>query len=304
MRASTFAAIVVLAATMFTASATAQTEPRVSISANATALTTNSTTAVLQVVWTISNPGLVDGTARLQVIAPQGWTVKVSEGTLPFALTRGSQVTRTGSISVQAGATPADGPLEATATLQDALGRSGTGRATTSLDFEKIIPLEAPPLLPAPPNRWPAFLGGAGVLALMFGGYVLQARQVGLAVEHPNQRINRGARTLYDVHVTNPSRWSRTVHLRVRQVPIAWGAALSYPRIKLQPRESIIVPLCLKVPFGSSMDAGSFLVEARPNRLSPWMVTARVEASVVDLPGWEKPLASLKTGQDPTTTDN
>jgi hypothetical protein len=234
--------------------------------------------------WTVSNGGMVDGTVTLSVSSLRGWRFDLAQADRSFPLAAGaSRAVTVGIHTLSDSTNPVTGAvLTLSGTIQTAVqGAQGQSTsASSSIPLSYIAPIPPPP--PPPPDHTLAIaLAIVGALLVILAvAYLAQARQVELSTAEPEQGVARGSHVLYRVVVRNRSRRTRLVQLRVRGLALSWGGAPSFPTVPLKGRERMEVPVSIWVPIDAPLDGPAhFLVEARPNRFSPWLARQRMTAT-------------------------
>lgn len=261
--------------------ALAQAEPHAQVLAKSSA-TTLAPGQGARLSWEVHNPAPLDASASLVLRLPKGWSGGLAAEDRTFSL-RASE-TRVVSVEVSPEAVGAlNGSAELTMRVTDAAGRSDEASAKVPLNFQ-------PPALAASPpapvdhsvRNWSLGLGLPTLFGLAL--YAAQTRSVRLRPRRPLHAINAGTSGVYHIAVSNLAPYRQRVALRVRGLPSGWAAALNVPHVQLSARESLEVPLYVRVPADAAQGSAAQLrVEARSNRLSPWLVREPVEAAVIDV---------------------
>lgn len=253
-------------------------QPAVSIQLSATEARVgagNETTLVANVV----NGGSLAASVSIDLGLLEKWDVRAEPRTFPLPA-GASQPVQIVLRAPAAGQGAASGVLAVRATLTEAnTGRTAQGQA--SLALARVDP---PP--PLPPSPWPLdrvapALGGS---LLVIGAVVLaesrrrralrvarnveaarwQDRELGILIEPEGPLLPWGLRreTLQRVAVRNVTPRPRVAHVGVRRAPPGWTAALSLPRLALEPGERAVLTLYLNpspdVPGGAPAEVVLF----------------------------------------------
>lgn len=244
-----------------------------------------------QIIWTLANQGQAnaptsEGIVTLTASAPAEWTLTLNPASLTIPGGQSRTVTGTLTAPPAGGATPADGPVALTGTIRN----SATGNQAQGTAPAVALTFNAPPapvVVPPPPKDYTVLIVSLILLGLALAGagtYLYLAGGVALVAENAVQPMNVGIDGVYRVRVENKANRPRIIELRVRELPRTWFAAFSFPFIRLQARETVVVPLYVKVPFTSSAGAvGTLVAQARPQGPFPWRAHVRVVANVVDV---------------------
>lgn len=241
------------------------------------------------VTWTVLNTGSVAGDVTLTFSPPSPWTGGLEDADQSFALPANTPREITILLSYprnDSANRSAEAVLGGIIAVQGQTQDSDTGRATLSYVAPAAPPPPAPPAAPPPPSKLPAILAIAFSFAILAVGFWLwQGSRVALVADPAALRLNSGTDGVYRVRVTNLAPGTRNVQLRVVDRPSGWHAAFSAPTVMLSSRESIAVPLHVKVPLAAAAGSlGLVRVQARPNRFSPWVRSMRLSTDVVDVP--------------------
>ncbi|MEA3200667.1 MAG: hypothetical protein QOE90_2095 [Thermoplasmata archaeon] len=241
-----------------------QTSPQVTLSLSASELRVdagNESTLYANV----SNPGSLAASVSLTLGALPGWDVRAEPRTFPLAAQGGTQMVILHVLAPAAGHGEARGPLDVGATLTE----PNTGRTATAHQAATLARVDPPAPVPPPrttPLQVGLFVAGSAlVVAVVTYAEVRRRRalaaawrerETGLALEVDGPLLPWGLRReqLQRVVVRNASERPRVAHLGIREAPEGWTAAISVPRLPLEPGERATITLYLNpgegVPTG------------------------------------------------------
>ena len=232
--------------------------------------------------WTVRNTGSIAGTVTLRLAPIAGWTAPLQTQDQSFSLAAGASRDVIVKVS-PAVAAPLNATLELSGSIavQGNTGQSNAQPSGIAINFDA----PAPPPPPPPPPKDYTWQWIAGIGSLVFlAGYAAQARSASIRPYQNNMRINLGTDGWVLIHVRNRSWLPGRIQLRVRGLEGRYVAAFSSPEVRLAARESLQIPLLVKVP--SNATAGehvTFQIQARPNGFSPWITRRNVSFDTVDV---------------------
>ncbi len=252
-------------------SAAAQVGPDLAMSADRSSvnLGPNQTTTVN---ITVENTGETGGTVTVSVAGVDGWRAQLPTADQSFTLDSGDSRTLTLTLAPQAAA-PENGTVTVSAEITDAVGQTDSAQANVGVAY--VAP-DPPPPPPPPPDYLTPFLLALAAAVLL---YVIPSATFSLRVTERSSRLTNGSSEIYLVRIRNWVPWPRRIGVRVRGLPRPWAAAFPAHNVRVTPFGTEEIPFAVKVPL-SWYQAGEvrFRVQARPNRISPWMTRRRVDA--------------------------
>lgn len=254
----------------------------------------------------VSNGGRLQGSASLRIVVPEGWDVSADQRTFPIA----AGATQPIVLVLRAPAAAhgaATGRIEVTVTFAE----DGTGAVANANDAIAVARVD--PIPPPPPGtsveEWALF---ATASALVIASVVVLEtrrrraiaaalaaekaawidRELGIGIELDGPMIPWGLRRelLQRIVVRNDTDKPRVAHLGLRESAPGWTAAVSLPRLPLEPRERVAITLYLNpgdaVPGGES---ARFVVYARNAEAQEHeeRLAIEIEAPPVRIPGPE-----------------